>query len=88
MKSASMMLSTGSRYQKERLTLISAWDIMMDMANTVEMRVLMTVGGGQVICLFGVGRRSAAGFGFVRGIVEMLVSIFVEVEPKLMDKKD
>lgn len=53
MNKASTMLNIGSRYQNEGLTLINACDIRMDIANTVEIKVLMTVGQSvQVICFF------------------------------------
>lgn len=42
MKSASTMLSIGSKYQNDKSTLINSWDMIMDMANMVEIRVFMT----------------------------------------------
>lgn len=43
MKMASTMLKIGSIYQKEESTLIKSCDMIIDMANTVEITVLITI---------------------------------------------
>lgn len=42
MKRASTMLKIGSKYQKEGFTLMRACDMTIDIAKTVEIKVLMT----------------------------------------------
>lgn len=49
---ANIMLRTGSRYQNEGFTLIKACDITMEMANTVEIKALITIMVNDNFCLF------------------------------------
>lgn len=62
MNKASTMLSIGSKYQKDGFTLIKSCDITMDMANTVEIKVFMTIVFVYFLnCFFQISNKSYTG---------------------------